>query len=355
VTEAGRSEPPRAPTLRDVASAAGVPLSAASLVLNGKSGVSLERRERILEAVRSLQYVPQQKKLQVRKRTPVIGLIMETLSPAAAQDGFMAEVVSGVEDGLRSRGMQMLLQLYRPHDDPIHQLRSLRGGDVDGVIVANGGDVDQAVVHRIMSSGAQVVLLENYMDMDTDIHAVVADNFTAGYRSTEYLLNLGHRRIGMIVGSHRYISLIDRRRGFEAALLEHGIVPDPSLMPAQEPKSTRKGYQQMRALLELAERPTAVYAVSDKSAMGAYAAVHEAGLSIPDDISIVGTDDVMESGYMNPPLTTFVVPKFELGRAASQMMAAILSDDPPAASRMVLHGSLQRRKSAAPPPGLIAR
>ncbi|MDT0344181.1 LacI family DNA-binding transcriptional regulator [Streptomyces litchfieldiae] len=337
-------------TLRDVAEAAGVPLSSVSLVVNGKPGVSDMRRKRILQAIEALQYVPPRRSADTRKPRRIVGLVMEALSPAAAQDGFMAEVVSGVEDGLRGQGLQMLLHLYRPHDDPISDLRSLTGRGVDGMIVANGGDIDEAAVQRILATDVPVVLLENYLDHDTGIHAVVADNFTAGYRCTQHLLELGHRRIGMLVGSTCYVSLTDRRRGYHAALLEAGLTPVPELTPPQEAGAPVKGYQQMRKLLNLPEPPTAVYAVSDKSAMGAYTAIAEAGLEIPRDISIIGTDDVLQSTLLSPPLTTFVVPKFELGRMAAQAVHTLIDTPSAAASRTVLHGRIAQRASTAPPP-----
>lgn len=339
----------RSPTLRDIASRAGVSLSSVSLVLNGKPGVSQERKDRILEAIAALQYVHQPKKVVVRQRQPVIGLIMETLSPSASRDGFIAEVVSGVEAGLHSAGLRMLLHLYRKHDDPVSDLRALMGRDVDGMIITNGGDIDATVIEKIMGTGVPTVLVENYLETQT--HSVVADNFTAGLRATDYLISLGHQRIGMLVGSSRYISLTDRRRGYEAALLAGDLPVERELMPPQPPSSGLKGYVQMRTLISLQRPPTAVYAVSDKSAMGAYAAVVEAGLSIPRDISIVGTDDVAESLYLTPPLTTFSVPKFELGRAAAQKMLALLGSDPPAPSRTVLLGKLKIRQSTRPPAG----
>ncbi|HEY1093624.1 MAG TPA: LacI family DNA-binding transcriptional regulator [Glycomyces sp.] len=347
--ETGTAKAPRAATLRDVAEAAEVPLSSVSLVLNGKPGVSEERRRRVLDAIESLGYVPGRRSNASRRNGGVVGLVMEALSPEAAQDGFMAEVVSGVEAGLRSHGMEMLLRLYRPGDDPVKDLRALGGRDLDGVIVANGGDIDQNAVERVLAHGILTVLLENYLETDADVPAVVADNFTAGYRCTRHLLDLGHRRIGMLLGSTRYVSLRDRRRGYEIALLEAGITPDADLMPPQESSASAKGYEQMRLLLALPEPPTAVYAVSDKSAMGAYAAIAEAGLAIPRDISITGTDDVLQSGMLAPPLTTFTIPKFELGRAAAHTMTNLLGNRATASTRTILNGRIAMRDSTARP------
>lgn len=332
-------------TMRDVAEMAEAPLSAVSLVLNGKAGVSDGRRQRILDAVETLQYAPRRRPRTTTRRQPTIGLIMEALSPAAAQDGFMADVVYGVEVGLRDRGMQMALRLYRAGDNPLVDLAQMTGRSVDGVIFANGGDVDRTVIEHVLSSRVPVVMLENYLEATWDTHAVVADNFGAGYHCTQHLLSLGHRRIGMLVGSTRYISLADRRRGYQVALLEAGLMPEAALMPAQAPGDAHKGYHQMEQLLDLAEPPTAVYAVSDKSAIGAYQAIVQRGLRIPEDISIVGTDDVQTSALLDPPLTTFKVPTFELGRTAAQTMHALVEHRSIAPARTVLHGRLVPRTS----------
>ncbi|GAB3745016.1 substrate-binding domain-containing protein [Microlunatus parietis] len=334
--------------MRDVAEAAGAPLSAVSLVLNGKSGVSHSRRQKILEAAEQLGYAPPARSTE-RTRTPVIGLVMEALSPKAAEDGFMASVVSGVEAGLRHFGIQMLLHLYRPDGDPLATFRSMVGRDVDGVIAANGGDIDADAIERIAAAGTPLVLVENYLETDPRIPAVVADNFTAGHQCTQHLIELGHERIGMLLGSTRYVSLTDRRRGYEIALLEHGLVPSAELMPPQTSGELVKGYAQMKQLLGLRKPPTAVYAVSDKSAFGAYQAITEAGLRVPDDISVVGTDDVQQSAATSPALTTFGVPTFELGRTAAQAMQALLTNPGSAPTRTVLLGQLAVRQSTAPP------
>lgn len=331
-------------TMRDVAAHAGVPLSAVSLVLNDKPGVSDRRRQAILDSIRATGYVHAQRPRA--QRTTTVGLVMEALSPAASKDGFMAQLVSGVEHGLRQRGLRMLLQLCRPGDDPLRELEELAPTGVAGVILANGGDVDESMVRRVLGSGLPVVLLENYVEASSDTHAVTADNFTAGHLSTTHLLSLGHRRIGMLLGSPRYVSLRDRMHGYQAALLDAGIQPDPTLMPPQISGESVKGYRQTLELLKLPDPPTAIYAVSDKSAFGAYGAIAQAGLRIPEDISVVGTDDVRASQMTTPPLTTFHVPTFDMGRAAASMMNALLHDEEEVMpSRTAILGSLVVRGS----------
>jgi LacI family transcriptional regulator len=277
---------------------------------------------------------------------------MERLSATARSDGFIDEVVSGVEAVAERLGYQVLVHLYRPGVDPLTDIRALMGRDVDGFVIANGGDITEAVIDGIASTGVPVVLVENYLPKP--VHAVVADNFTAGLTSTNRLLELGHRRIGILTGSDRYISLTDRRRGYVAALLEAGVPLAEELMPPQEPGHPKKGYAQMQQLLALPDPPTAVYAVSDKSAIGALDAVRERGLRVPDDISLIGTDDVADTAYSSPPLTTFHVPKRLLGEMAVRTMTELLGNDPPPPSRLVLEGHLVERASCAPPRGAAA-
>jgi LacI family transcriptional regulator len=145
--------------------------------------------------------------------------------------------------------------------------------------------------------------------------------------------------------------LNDRLRGHAVALLEHGLPIDPALRPAPVSKHPKKGYVQMQQLLALPEPPTAVFAVSDKSALGAIEAIKEAGLRIPHDISIASIDDVAESAYSSPPLTTFHVPKYQLGETSVAVLHTLLTtgNQPPA--KTVLLGHLVvRQSSAAPPP-----
>jgi LacI family transcriptional regulator len=166
---------------------------------------------------------------------------------------------------------------------------------------------------------------------------------------TEYLINLGHRRIAGIGGPVKYSSLSDRMRGYQIALIEHDIPFDPSLQPLPVSGNPRKGYVQMQRLLSLPEPPTAVFAVSDRAALGAMDAIKDAGLRIPDDISVVGIDDVRDSAYSTPPLTTYSVPKYDLGRTAVFVLHELISGKAIPPCRTVLIGRMMERQSAGAP------
>jgi LacI family transcriptional regulator len=336
--------------MRDVAARAGVSLSAVSLVINGKPGVGAETRVRVHAAINELGYVPGGRRGSTTE-AKVLGLLMESLSVPVSSDGFYTQIVAGIEEAAYQLDYRLLLHLYRPNVDPIDDIREVMGRDVEGLIIANDGDVTGDVVRRIAATGTALVLVETYVD--DPIHTVTADNFTAGLTMTEHLLQLGHRRIGALGGPSKYSSLRDRLRGHDVALLEHGVPIDRELRPAPVSGHPKKGYVQMQQLLALAEPPTAVFAVSDKSAFGAMEAIKEAGLRIPEDISIVGIDDVRESAYSSPPLTTFHVPKHKLGEVAVDIMHNLLSSKVPPPVKTLLIGQFVERGSTAPPRGAV--
>ncbi len=336
------------PNMRAVAKRAGVSLSAVSLVVNGKPGVAPEKRARVLEAMNMLGYVHNGRR-QTGAETKVVGLLIESQSLQSSNDGFYTRIIAGIEETAYRLGYRVLLHLYRRGVDPINDIRELMGRDVDGMIIANDGDITPDLIRQIAAHGNRVVLVENHLP--EPIHAVTADNFTAGLIMTKYLIELGHRRIAALPGPSKYSSLRDRLRGHLVALMEHGIPIDPALQPAPISGEPRKGYRQMRQLLELSQPPTAVFAVSDKSAFGAMEAIKEAGLRIPDDISITGIDDVHESANASPPLTTYHVPKHKLGEIAVGLMHNLLTSDMPPVKTSLI-GHLVERASAAPLPGL---
>ncbi len=338
---------PSAPSMRDVAKAAGVSLSTVSLVVNNKPGIGEETRARVLDVMNEMGYVPERRRngASVNK---VFGLLMESLTIPSSDEGFYQQVVAGIEATTYRLGHHLLLHLYRPNVDPLDSIRELMGRDVDALIIANDGDITAEVIAAIAAAGRPVVLVENYMECA--IHAVTADNFTAGRVVTEHLIELGHRRIGALGGPNKYSSLRHRLRGHMVALVEHGLPIDDELHPPSLSGHPRKGYLQMQQLLALSDPPTAVFAVSDKSAFGGMEAIKDAGLRIPDDISIVGIDDVRSSAYSFPPLTTYNVPKYRMGEMAVTILHNLVtSDDPIPPARTVLLGSMMVRGTTAAP------
>lgn len=330
---------PRRVTMRDVARLAKMPVSSVALALHDKPGVSAARRRAVIAAAESLGYLAPRP-----GRPKIIGLVIEDLSREAKLDGFIDSIIQGVYSAARDREVHVALALYRDGTNPYDELRALTRGPVDGVILTNGGDITAQVVKEVAGTGVPTVLVENYVSVP--VSSVVADNFTAGLVSTQHLIDLGHERIAVVSGSDRYVSLTDRLRGFYTAMREANLTVPSLYAPPQGSSSNTKGFDQTMALLDLASPPTAIYAVSDKSARGVYQAAAARDVIVGRDLSVVATDNVEESTYRSPPLTTFDVFARRLGvEALETLIEARPADLSP--RRVVVPGQLIVRSSTS--------
>jgi DNA-binding LacI/PurR family transcriptional regulator len=178
----------------------------------------------------------------------------------------------------------------------------------------------------------------------------VPDNISGGYLAIEHLVQLGHRRIAVLCGPAKYKTLTDRLNGALLAARDAGLVPDQFyVQPSLSSGRPKKGVLELQAVLESGFAPTAVFAVSDKTAFGAYEAAQGAGLRIPDDLSIIGFDDLANSLHAEPPLTTIRIPKREFGIVALQNLVNQLNDNPVVPTKVLIYTSLLVRESTAPP------
>ncbi len=310
-------------TLRDIANAAGVSVAAVSLALNGRTGISDETRERILVAATELGYVRRGGR-QARQARGFIGFVIEQLPFPVFSDIFYGDVVQGIDQEAHELGFSTgftVVDVNHPAEAQAKVHQMLVGNRARGLIVIGGSSLIDELVRDLARLDAPLVLLDNYL-YDLPLSGVEMDHVIGGYLATRHLIDLGHREIGLIAGPAKYRTLSDRADGWRRAMLEAGIPIDPDLVVSPgEISSGKKGYVEMRELLNRPRRPTAVFAISDKSAFGAIDAIREAGLNIPDDISLVGFDDVHEASQLNPPLTTIAVPKRQMGRLAVRMLA----------------------------------
>lgn len=310
-------------TLRDIANATGVSVATVSLVLNGRSGISDETRERVLAVAAELGYVRRGER-PARQARGFIGFIIEQLPFPVFSDIFYGDVVHGIDQEAHELGFSTgftVVDVDHPAEAEAKVHQMLIGNRARGLIVIGGSSLIDELVRDLARQDAPLVLLDNYL-YDLPLNGVEIDHANGGYLATQHLIDLGHREIGFIAGPLKYRTLSDRADGYRRALMEAGIPIDPELIVSpSEVSGGKKGYFEMRELLSRPRRPTAVFAVSDKSAFGAIDAIHEAGLSIPGDISLVGFDDVHESSLLNPPLTTISVPKRQMGRLAVRLLA----------------------------------
>ncbi len=310
---------PRRPTIIDVARLAGVSKATAARVVNGdQTLVRLETRERVMEAASQLGY----------ERNAVAGSLrtdqtkMVALSIPDITNPFWPEVARGVQDGLEQLGYATVTVNSDWNAEREQEyLRLVRRNRFDGLII-NPADVSN---DELKSLHIPVVVLGSgrfYPDFDT----VGSETGGAVNDSLLYLLDLGHRRIGLCAGKARRNTERSRYYGYVTFCARHGLPLDETLIMETE-FSEQAGFDAMRRLMQLANPPTAVFAANDILAIGALKAAHALGLRVPEDVSIVGMDDIYAASITSPPLTSVAKPKYEIGERAAELLFARMSDD----------------------------
>lgn len=314
---------PRRVTMTDVARVAGCSQATVSFVLNDAPGarISPAMRARVIAAARALNYAPtalaHHDTVPVGERGPgVVGFVVDQLatSPEAVVAIEGARLATW-DDGLVVAAAQTM-------NDPAMEeatLRALRRMDLRGVILMTIFTRKVAVPPAVLDLGVPVALLNCYAD-GVELPSVVPAEAEGGERVGRLLTAAGHRRIGMITGENWMEAARDRARGFRKALAQAGIAHDPALVVHGD-WSPSAGHEGARRLLALADRPTAIFCQNDRTAIGCYEAIKEAGLRIPDDVSVVGYDDEEVSRHLFPQLTTVVLPHRMMGQWAVEALS----------------------------------
>lgn len=328
--------------MRDIAAITDVSVSTVSLVLNDRPGISEETRLRVLEAAVKLGY--RTHSVVFGPPANSIGLLIEQGSLPALLDIFYGDVIRAFQTEAQRLGYQVLLHMYDRSREGMEAVQSTFAARVQGLVIANDGDITPSMVFELENAGIPLVLIENHIEGHR-LPCVLGDNFSAGYAVVRHLLGLGHRDIAVLRGPAKYSSLVDRLRGCLAALGEAGIQIPEHYLPQPQSEHPQKGYMQMKQLLALPQRPTAVVAISDRTAFGAMSAILEAGLQIPRDIVITGIDNVADSVYAHPPLTTYHIPRREMGILAMQKLHRLINGEPEIPVKTVVYGELIVRES----------
>lgn len=303
-------------TMKDVAREAGVSVNTVSRALNGKPDVNEDTKKRILEIADRLNYVPNfLAKGLVTKNTRTIGVIVSDNT-----DPFFATIVKGIEDFTRSKGYNIILcntdEKYEREEEAV---RLLREKQVDGLLITLApAQKERADILELKRAGTPFVLLNRHMD-DVMTDYVINDNVYGAYIAVSHLIRLNHKRIGYISGPSQISSVKERMQGYKKALFENSIEFDNSLVRTSNLKMA-DGCRRMRELLELKDRPTAVFAYSDFLAIGILKAIKEAKLEIPEDIALVGYDDIEFSEFLEVPLTTVHQPKYRIGKEGAKIL-----------------------------------
>ena len=320
----------RRATSHDVARSAGVSQGTVSVVLNdvAKARVSEATRQRVRAAAQRLDYHPNAAgRSLVRQRTGLLGLILRQGPDRLSANAFLPTVIDGFTAVAGAADFRLLIEPIDELIRPDAYLALAREAHVDGIVLA-GARSDDDQLRRLHTSDFPIVLWGQLSGSHlpfVDVH-----NAAAARTAVEHLIELGHRRIGCITnGPLAYTASAARLQGYQSALESHGLSVDHHLIRIGD-FSGRSGYVAMRSLLTSIDRPGAVFVGSDEVALGALRAIRELGLRIPDDVAVVGFDDLPVSELVSPSLSTMRVPARELGAAAARMLIQrIESDIPP--------------------------
>jgi LacI family transcriptional regulator len=328
-------------TIKDVARLSGVSPMTVSRVINESQRVAPATRRRVEQAIGELGYVPSRLARGLsRQRTGTLAVIVPDVA-----NPFFTMVVRAAEEVARRGGYRVILCDTRAdlsvERDVIEELIAHR---VEGIVIAPVSDRSAAHLRRLDKFGVHCVLVDRTLPgMERD--AVVGDSVAGARRLVQHLISLGHRRIGLIVESDEVSTARERRGGYEAALTAAGIPLDPRLVveTAVDPSGGAEG---MRRLLELEERPTAVFTVNNLVALGAIEAVRGAGLEVPDDVALVCFDDIEYASRLYPFLTVLEQPAETFGTVATQLLLERIHGRGPARRHaVVLPGEFVVRKS----------
>jgi DNA-binding LacI/PurR family transcriptional regulator len=341
----GVTMPSKRITSQDVANHAGVSRTTVSLVLNNVQGINIsqETRQKVKDSAAALGYVPDASaQALASRRTQVIGLVMTRTPHHIATDAFLPQIISGLLGVVKQNNLRLLIELVEDeHQDQAYQ-QLARAKQIDGMILATPR-IDDTALRNLEEVGIPTVMMGELVD--SRLYSVDVDNHAAAEKAVRYLLELGHRQIACITNAPAsYTAVPDRIRGYKDALLSAGIEPDESLLRYGDfdPKS---GYNRMKSLLACGRNFTAAFVTSDNVAIGAKSAIREAGLRVPDDISMMGFDDIPWAQYSDPPLTTIRVPAQDLARQACLKLLEILKGTNTTEKKLVLETELVVRKS----------
>ncbi len=306
------------PTITDVAAQAGVSISTVSLVMNGKGAVADTTRQRVQTAARRLGYTPSHSARGLAAgRTGNIGFVLRE-DHFRRSEPFYTRVFLGAEFEARRRGHYVLLAtIPDAYDAAAHTPRFLREHSVDGVVVAGG--VDDAFLTDLARTGIPFVLADYAWPGAT---AVELDNEGGAASVAAHFVAQGHRSFGFVGADPRHPSLAARQDGFARALAGAGYaLPGSHIAMGDGPPDRRSGADLAERLLDLADRPTAVFCANDALALGFIEAALALGLRVPDDLAVVGFDDVEAAALSTPPLSTVRVYKEQLGEVALGLLA----------------------------------
>lgn len=306
-------------TIKDVAKKAGVGLGTVSRVLNNHPSVSEETKKKVLDAIKELDYNPNAiaRSLKI-KSTKSIGVMIPDISSA-----FYSDIVRGIEDVANKYKYNIiLLNTDLKREKEKEALVMLKEKKVDGILFISN-TINEKLKRDFKSINIPLVLVAT-KDENGEFYSITIDNENAAYTATEYLIKLGHKRIGIIAGKKDDPNAgIPRIEGYKRALKENGLKVEEELIFYGDYKF-KSGFQNMLKILKLKDKPTAIFAASDTMAVGAASCAMQHGFNVPKDFSLIGFDGIELAEYFYPPITTIKQPRYEMGAKGMEKLLKLI-------------------------------
>ncbi|HBQ96017.1 MAG: LacI family transcriptional regulator [Sulfobacillus benefaciens] len=330
-------------TIKDVAKILHVSHTTVSRALNDSPLINPETKKRILETAKQLNYVPNYSaRSLVRNRSYNIGLFFSTMSQVTSP-GFFYETVRGVNSVITESYNLVVNGIDRYAD-----VRTLDKRRFDGIILMSQSEKDDALVSHAVEKQIPLVVL-NRKVADTSIVNVLSADRQGAYNAVVHLIEHGHTHIAIIEGEKGFQATIERKEGFLTALRDNHIeIPDEYI--AEGHYTMESGYTAMKQLLRAAHPPTAVFALNDEMAVGAMKALYEAGLRIPEDLSVIGFDDSQFSSFITPSLSTVRRAIAEVGSTGAKKLMSIINNGDSTGEKIYIDTELIQRDSVGPAP-----
>ncbi|WP_083932000.1 LacI family DNA-binding transcriptional regulator [Nocardiopsis salina] len=328
-------------TIAKIAESAGVSVSTVSKVLNGRADVSPATRSRVEELISEQGY--RRRRSSKRTSSPTIDLVFHELDSA-----WSIEIIRGVEQAARAAGLRVVLSSsggqQSPEDAWIGSVLAHRS--TAAILVLSNLSPEQH--EQLATRGIPFVVIDPNGDPGDGVPSVGATNWNGGLAATRHLIALGHERISVIGGPKQFLCSRARVDGFRSALESAGLEADPALVQEGD-FSVGSGHDRAEELLSIEDPPTAIFAGNDLQAMGVYEAARESGVRIPEDLSVVGFDDLPTARWVGPPLTTVRQPLVEMAEEATRLALSLSRGERPANLRLDLATDLVVRQSTAVP------
>lgn len=338
-------------TLEDIAKKAGVSTATVSKCLNNRPRISKKTKQKVLSIAKELGYGIPEEALVPGLKT---AFIIHKKNIAVNSDPFYSLVMSAMQESLEAQKGQLVLLTISPKEETTLYLQTRLEQLAIEAVALCGQDFSPGFIIELANSIQQpIILVDNYLPQ-INCYSVVNDNFQGAYMMTEYLLELNHQHIGFISGPLRNISFLERLQGFHSALISAGIKPESDLEMIfnsdnwLNPKDPW-GYEATLSLISSNNPPTAIFAANDLLAAESIQALTSKNLKVPQDISVVGFDDISIASFTAPPLTTIKVGKRTLGKLAAGLL--LCSNLPQGNYKVVVPPKLIIRQSTAINPG----